>query len=328
MKEMGSHSRALWIIEAGRAEIQSASCADLPGHYLIETLFSGISRGTERLVFRGRVPASEHQNMRAPFQEGAFTFPVKYGYSAVGRILSGAQAGQVVFSLYPHQERLSCPHADVVPVPTAVPPGRAVLAANMETALNILWDAGVLPGDRVAIVGAGAVGALVGYLAARIPGTEVCLVDTDLTRRELAETLGCCFATPENARDGLEGEADVVIHASATDAGLARALVLAGCEAVVVEASWYGTGQTTIGLGGAFHQRRLRLVASQVGRIPASHAARWTHRRRLETALGLLTDPRLDALISGESRFEDLPRDYAAILDAPGTLCHRVRYGD
>lgn len=328
MKDMVQHSRALWITEAGRAEILSASCEDHPDHCVVETLFSGISRGTERLVFQGRVPRSEHETMRAPFQEGAFTFPVKYGYSSVGRVMSGAQAGQVVFCLYPHQERFACPLAAAVSVPHAVPPGRAVLAANMETALNIIWDAGVMPGDRVAVVGTGTVGALTGYLAARMPGTQVCLVDIDPARAGLAESLGCRFALPPHAQETLGGEADVAIHSSATDAGLASALALAGCEAVVVEASWYGTGQTAIGLGGAFHQRRLRLVASQVGRIPANHAARWTYRRRLEAALGLLTDPALDALISGESRFEDLPRDYAAILDAPGTLCHRVRYGD
>jgi len=242
VKDMVQHSRALWITEAGRAEILSASCEDLPDHCVVETLFSGISRGTERLVFQGRVPRSEHETMRAPFQEGAFTFPVKYGYSSVGRVMSGAQAGQVVFCLYPHQERFACPLAAAVSVPHAVPPGRAVLAANMETALNIIWDAGVMPGDRVAVVGTGTVGALTGYLAARMPGTQVCLVDIDPARAGLAESLGCRFALPPHAQETLGGEADVAIHSSATDAGLASALALAGCEAVVVEASWYGTG--------------------------------------------------------------------------------------
>lgn len=320
---MPQQTQAFWITGMGHGEIRPAVYSNTAGHCVIETLFTGISRGTERLVFDGRVPESEHDRMRAPFQEGEFSFPVKYGYCAVGRIISGPQAGQVVFVLYPHQVRFSCPLAAAVPVPGAVPPGRAVLAANMETALNILWDANVQPGDRVAVVGAGTVGALAGYLAARIPGTQVCLIDVNADRANLAERLGCGFATPEAA----QGEADVVIHASASDAGLGTALALAGCEATVVEASWYGSGHTSVALGGAFHQRRLRLIASQVGRIPAGHAARWTYRRRLETALGLLADPALDAVISGESRFEDLPRDYAGILDAPGTLCHRVRYG-
>ncbi|MEI4232776.1 zinc-dependent alcohol dehydrogenase [Roseovarius sp. D22-M7] len=315
-------TRALWITGPERAEIRETHVAAGADDCVVETLYSGISRGTERLVFENRVPETEHRTMRAPFQEGDFPFPVKYGYSAVGRIAAGPDTGQLVFALYPHQARFACPKAAAVPVPPEVPVARAVLAANMETALNIIWDARVQPGDRVAVVGAGTVGALVGYLAARIPATDVCLVDVDAARVKLADRLGCAFAAPQDA----PGEADVVIHASASDAGLATALSLAGREATVVEASWFGTGQSRVPLGGAFHQRRLRLVGSQVGGIPADHVARWGYRRRLETALRLLADPTLDAMISGESAFEDLAQDYASILRAPDTLCHRVRY--
>jgi threonine dehydrogenase-like Zn-dependent dehydrogenase len=319
---MRTEARALWITGPRKAELGRADVAPGPGDCLIRTLFSGISRGTERLVFEGRVPESEYLTMRAPLQEGSFPFPVKYGYSAVGRIEAGPGAGQIVFVLHPHQTRFACSVAMAVPVPVTVPPERAVLGANMETALTILWDAQVQPGDRVVVVGAGTVGALTGYLAARVPGTDTCLVDVDPARAALAQTLGCGFATPDSA----PREADVVIHTSATEAGLGTALSLAGCEATIIEASWYGTQLTTLSLGGAFHQRRLRLIASQVGRIPAHRAARWTHRRRLETALRLLDDPRLDALISGESPFDEAARDYGDILYAQGTLCHRLRY--
>jgi len=319
---MTEAARALWITGPRRAEIGPAEITPGPGDYAVHTLFSGISRGTERLVFEGRVPESEYQTMRAPMQGGDFPFPVTYGYSAVGRIEDGPDAGRIVFALHPHQTRFACPQAMAIPVPPEVPPARAVLAANMETALNILWDAQVQPGDRVAVVGAGTVGALAGYLAARIPGTRTCLIDVDPTRTDLARALGCAFAEPHAAPD----EADVVIHASATEAGLATALALAGVEATVIEASWFGTRPTTISLGAAFHQRRLRLIASQVGRIPAHRAARWTYRRRLETALRLLDDTALDALISGESRFDTAAQDYAHILDASDTLCHRLRY--
>jgi threonine dehydrogenase-like Zn-dependent dehydrogenase len=317
-------ARALWLTGPRAAALGPAEVLPGPGDCVVRTLFSGISRGTERLVFDGRVPQSEYQTMRAPMQEGDFPFPVKYGYSAVGRVEAGPEAGRIVFALHPHQTRFACAPAMAVPVPADVPPDRAVLAANMETALNILWDAQVQPGDRVAVVGAGVVGALTGYLAARIPGTRTCLVDIDPARAGLAEALGCDFAAPDQAT----GEADVVIHASASDAGLATALALAGVEATVIEASWFGTRPVSVGLGAAFHQRRLRLIASQVGRIPAHRAARWSHRRRLEAALRLLADPALDALISGESAFEDVAQDYARILDAPGTLCHRLRYDD
>ncbi|MBQ0808584.1 zinc-binding alcohol dehydrogenase [Roseovarius sp.] len=321
---MSEGARALWIVAPGQVDLRPVAVEPGPGDVVIETLYTGISRGTERLVFEGRVPASEHATMRAPLQEGEFPAPVKYGYCAVGRVSGGAEAGQVVFVLHPHQTRFACPVQMAVPVPEGVPPARAVLAANMETALNILWDAQVAPGDRVAVIGAGTVGALVGYLAARVPGTDVTLIDRDDARAGLAAAFGCGFARPEAA----EGGADVVIHTSASAAGLGTAIAIAGVEARVVEASWYGSGETPVALGGAFHQRRLQIVSSQVGRIPASHAARWDYRRRMETALRLLASPVLDALISGETRFDDLPRDYAGILAAAGTLCHRVRYGD
>lgn len=318
-------ARALWIAETGRAELRAEPLRRPgPGEVLVETAFSGISRGTEALVLAGAVPDSERDRMRAPFQQGAFPFPVKYGYCAVGRVLAGSEAmiGRDVFVLHPHQDRFIVPEAMAVPVPEGVPAARAVLGANMETALNILWDAGAGPGDRIAVVGAGVIGALAGWLAARLPGAEVCLVDVEAARAELAAALGCGFALPDAAPPGC----DIVIHASATAAGLATAVAACGAEAVLVEASWYGMQEVSVPLGGAFHSQRLRIVSSQVGSVPPARRARWTHRRRLECALGLLGDPALDALISGETAFGGLAADYAAILDRPGTLCHRIRY--
>ncbi|MEY4985022.1 MAG: hypothetical protein RIR62_3288 [Pseudomonadota bacterium] len=315
-------AQALWCVAAGRAEHRPATEGE---GTRFRALFSGISRGTERLVAAGRVPPSEWDRMRAPHQEGHFPFPVKYGYAMVAEALDGPLAGQAVFALHPHQDRFRLPDAAVVPLPAPVPPARAILAANMETALNILWDSGAGAGDRIAVVGAGVVGALAGYLAARLPGAAVTLVDPE-PRADLARALGCAHALPDRARESAAGGADVVIHASATAAGLALALDLAGAEATVVEASWHGAGDTPVPLGGAFHSRRLRLVSSQVGSIPPARAPRWTHRRRLEVALSLLADPALDALISGETGFADLPAAYGAILSAPDTLCHRIRY--
>jgi threonine dehydrogenase-like Zn-dependent dehydrogenase len=203
-----------------------------------------------------------------------------------------------------------------------VPPGRAILAANMETALNILWDGGAGPGDRITVVGAGVVGALVGWLAARLPGAEVTLVDVEPRKATLAAAFGCAFLPPE----AVTPEADLVIHASGSGEGLVTAIAAAGREATIVEASWHGTGRVSLPLGGAFHSQRLRLVSSQVGALPAQRAPRWSHARRLAKALALLSDPALDALISGETALADLPRRYGEILADPGTLCHRVRY--
>jgi D-arabinose 1-dehydrogenase-like Zn-dependent alcohol dehydrogenase len=320
-------ARAFYAEGSGAGAIRTL---ELPspehGQVEVEALYSGVSRGTESIVFRGRVPPSEYQRMRAPFQDGAFPFPVKYGYASVGRVVAGERAlvGRTVFCLYPHQSRYVVDASDVVPVPLGVPPGRAVLAANVETAINGLWDAAPRLGDRVCVVGAGVVGSLVAYLAARIPGVVVELVDVEPGRRVLAERLGVRFAEPAGAR----GEADCVIHASGSPGGLGRALELAGDEAVVTELSWYGDRGVELALGRAFHARRLQLRSSQVGRIAPPQRARWSHRRRLELALSLLADPALDALISGECELDELPVVMYRITE-PGAgevLCQRVRY--
>jgi NADPH:quinone reductase-like Zn-dependent oxidoreductase len=318
--------QALWYVAPGRAEIRPES-VPAPGadQVRVRALYGAISRGTERLVFAGRVPESEHGRMRAPFMAGAFPFPVKYGYATVGRVEEGPPGlvGRNVFVLYPHQTVFVAPAEAVVPVPDGVPPSRAVLAANMETALNGLWDAQPGPGDRIAVVGAGVVGALVARLAARIPGTEVTLVDIDPARAALAQKLGLRFALPEAAPQNC----DLVIHASASAAGLATALRLAGLEATVLELSWYGAGEIPVPLGGAFHSQRLKLVSSQVGMVAASHRARWDYPRRRAAALALLDDPALDALLAPAIGFHDLPARLPAILEpAGGVLCQVISY--
>jgi 2-desacetyl-2-hydroxyethyl bacteriochlorophyllide A dehydrogenase len=322
------HTRQLWLRSPGDAVVLDRPIeAPVPGEVLVEALYSGISRGTESLVFRGEVPDSQHDTMRAPFQEGAFPGPIKYGYSSVGRVIRAPEAehleGRTVFCLHPHQDRYVVPAGAVVEVPEGVPSERAVLAANMETALNVVWDSDLSAGDRVVVVGAGVVGSLVAWLAAGFPGAEVFLVDVDEKKRVAAETLGLRLL----GKVPMDVHADVVVHATGTQEGAASALDAAGIEGRVVEASWYGTRAVALPLGEAFHARRLTLRSSQVGRLPPSRAPRWTHRRRLSKALELLGSEALDALISGESPFEDLPEALAAVSEHPGgVLCHRVRY--
>jgi threonine dehydrogenase-like Zn-dependent dehydrogenase len=261
--------------------------------------------------------------MRAPLMEGAFPFPVKYGYACVGRVETGPLAGRPVFALHPHQTLFDVPEGAAVAVPNDVPPQRAVLAANMETALNAVWDAAPVPGDRIAVVGAGVVGALVAWLSGSLAGAEVTLIDIDPARAALAKALGVGFATPDKAAS----DCDVVFHASASAAGLATALDIAGNEATVVEMSWYGTDAVPTPLGAAFHSRRLKLVSSQVGQVAASHRSRWSYRRRMEKALGLLADPRLDALLAPAIDFHDLPSQLSAVLSATGGApCPVIRY--
>jgi hypothetical protein len=319
-------AEALWYCGPGQANIRQESlAAPGTGEVRVRALYGAVSRGTEALVLAGRVPEGEFERMRAPFMAGNFPFPVKYGYATVGRIEGGTEAlhGRTVFTLHPHQNFFNIPASAALVLPEDLPPQRAVMAANMETALNAVWDAAPGPADRIAVVGAGVVGALVAYLCGRLPGAEVTLIDINPARAELAQKLGVGFAGPEAAR----GDCDLVVHASGNPAGLGTALGLAGEEATVLELSWYGDAPVAAPLGGAFHSRRLRLISSQVGRIAPSHRPRWTHGRRLAAALALLTDPRLDALLAPAVAFGDLARSLPDILDARnGILCQPVIY--
>jgi len=316
--ERGQVAQALWYVEPGRAEIRREALGAAANSVVVRALHGALSRGTERLVFGGRVPSSEFERMRAPHMGGSFPFPVKYGYSTVGRVEAGPEGlvGRIVFALHPHQDLFALP-AD------AVPPSRAVLAANMETALNAVWDGFPQAADRIAVVGAGVVGALVAWLCGKLPGAQVTLIDVVAARAETAKRLGVGFAAPDSApRDH-----DLVVHASGTAAGLATALAIAGDEATVLELSWYGAGDVAAALGGAFHSRRLRLVCSQVGRVAPSHRPRWTTQRRLASAIALLADDALDALIAPPVAFGELPGKLATIL-APdsGILCQLIDY--
>ncbi len=325
--QVNERADALWYVGPNRAEIRAETlAADVgPGEVRIAALYGGISRGTERLVFTGCVPVSEYSRMRAPFMAGDFPFPVKYGYATVGHVAAGPDAliGRTAFALHPHQTAFMLPADRIALLPADVPASRGVLAANMETALNALWDAAPGPADRIAVVGAGVIGCLCAWLAGKLPGAEVTLVDIDNSRAPVAAALGVGLAPPEAA----PVECDLAIHASASQAGLATALRLAGNEATVLELSWYGAGEVAVPLGEAFHSRRLRLISSQVGQVAPSHRPRWSHRRRLEAALALLVDPALDALIAPAVDFYDLPAALPRILTGPsGVLCQLVRY--
>lgn len=326
MPQKNLTARAFWVTAPGRGELLDGPLLDpKPNEVLIRTLYTGISRGTESRVFRGEVPPSQYQAMRAPFQEGDFPAPVKYGYCNVGVVEIGPAAlrGRTVFCLYPHQDCYVVPAAAVTLVPSRIPPGRAVLAANLETALNVLWDASPRLGDRVTIIGAGVVGCLIARLASRLPGCQIQLVDTDAAKETVAEALGVRWVAPDRA----EGGQDLVLHASGAPEGLAAALRLAGFEAVIVEASWFGTHPVNLPLGEDFHAKRLTIRSSQVGAIATAQRPRWNHPRRMSTVMELLDDPVLDAVFSGESPFVELPRVMAELSHNPqGVLCHRLVY--
>jgi NADPH:quinone reductase-like Zn-dependent oxidoreductase len=321
-------AHAFWLRAPGAGEIRPVTLpTPAEGDVTVRTLRSGVSRGTETLVFRGGVPPDQYAVMRSPFQEGEFPAPVKYGYLNVGTVEEGPAElrGRMVFCLYPHQTAYVVPAGAVTVVPDGVPPDRAVLAGTVETAVNALWDAAPLVGDRIAVVGAGMVGCCVARLLSRFPAVQVTLVDVDRSRAEVAAALGVAFALPSDARGGC----DLVVHASATSAGLQRSIELLAPEGTVIELSWYGDSEVRLALGGAFHSGRLALRASQVGTVSPARSGRRTTADRLALALELLRDPTFDALVTGRSRFDELP-DVMARLAAGSlpALCHTITYDE
>jgi NADPH:quinone reductase-like Zn-dependent oxidoreductase len=319
-------AHAFWLRVPGVGEIRPVTLPK-PGRedVLVRTLRSGVSRGTETLVFRGRVPPTEYAAMRAPFQEGEFPGPLKYGYLNVGAVEQGPAElrGRTVFCLYPHQTAYVVPAISVRLVPEGVPPRRAVLAGTVETAVNALWDAGPLIGDRITVVGAGMVGCCVARLVSRFPGTQVTLVDVDASRADVAAALGVEFALPSDADEGR----DLVVHASATSAGLQRSLDLLAPEGTVIDLSWYGDAEVRLSLGGSFHSGRLGIRASQVGTVSPARRNRRTATDRLTLALKLLRDPAFDALLTGESTFWELPDAMARLAEGSlPALCHTITY--
>ena len=318
-------ARALWTVAPGQAEIRDEALP-LPGagQALVRAVVSGVSRGTERLVLEGRVPPSQWAAMRAPLMAGDFPFPVKYGYASVGVVEDGPDdlRDRRVFCLHPHQDRFVAPASMCVPVPDAVPNRRAVLAANAETAVNILWDARPLVGERALVVGAGVVGLLAAALLARVPGFDLSVCDRDPSRAAVVEALGLRFCAPEAAPDGR----DLVVHASGEPGGLRLALGLAGFEGRIVEASWFGDREAMLPLGEGFHARRLSLVSSQVGAVAPAMRGRRSHAERLALALSLLEDARFDALLGPATPFEELPAALPGLLAAGGGGCPVVTY--
>ena len=319
---------AFWIDEPGVGALRRQPIARAgDGDVLVRTSYTGISRGTEASVFLGRVPISEHETMRAPFQEGDFPGPVKYGYLNVGVVEHGPEAlrGRTVFTLFPHQSAFVVPADAVIPVPRGVPARRAVLAGAVETAVNVMWDAAPLIGDRVTIVGAGMIGCCIARLIRGIPEVDVVLVDVDTSRREIADRLGVRFAEPGDS----PGDRDLVINTSGSEAGLQLALESVVTDGEVIEASWYGDRPVTLTLGADFHSRRLTIRSSQVGAVARRRRGTRTTRDRLTLALELLQDAAFDTLLTGHSPWHDLPAVMAGLATGPSAqLCHTIDWKD
>lgn len=308
-------SHALWFEDRHTGKIMEETVPPLAADMcLVKAQFSAISSGTERTVFSGDVPPVLHEEMRCPYMGGSFSFPVKYGYSLVGEVVAGPESllYKRVHVLHPHQTLAAVRCEDLLVLPENLPPARATLISNLETAITAVWDSGVHVGDRALVAGFGIIGSLVARLLSGIPGTEVYVTDSDPHKTGLATRMGFALYEPLQHPD-----LDVAFNASATAEGLQSAIDSLGTEGRVIELSWYGTHDVHLWLGDTFHSRRKAILCSQVSTIPAAMRTRWSRQRRRELAARLLCDPVFDQHISHVVRFEELPEVFDRLLTMP-----------
>jgi 2-desacetyl-2-hydroxyethyl bacteriochlorophyllide A dehydrogenase len=302
---------------------QGAGRALGPGEVRARALASGVSQGTELLLYRGEGPTPFDPSLDT---EGAPTYPRRYGYAWVGELTESRhdawRVGARVFALLPHGDEHTLPAERARALPEGVPATRAVLAANLETALTAIWDAALGLGDRVLVIGGGTVGLLTGLLARRAGAGRLALVEPSLKRREAALALGFDEALAP-ADHAARAEADVVFEASGDPACLDRAVASARTEGTVVVLSFYGERRHPVALGSDFHRRRLRLCSSQVSAVPPSKAPRWSHARRFELVTALLADARLDGILEPVA-FDEAPAVYARLAADPGSALQVV----
>jgi 2-desacetyl-2-hydroxyethyl bacteriochlorophyllide A dehydrogenase len=318
--------RELWFVGPRRVEVRLGSplAALAKGEVKARALHSGISQGTEILLYRGEGPRLFDPSLDAP---GAPLFPRRYGYAWVGEVSEsqarGFEPGQRIFSLRPHGDVHVLQSRDVRHIPDEIPSARATLAANLETALTVVWDAGIALGDDVVVLGGGVVGLLTSMLAKKAGAARVRLVEPSLRRRRAALALGVDGAYAPEA-DKPCGDADVVIEASGDPACLDGAILHAGQEAIVVVASFYGERRSPISLGAEFHRRRLMLRASQVSHLPPAKTPRWDPERRFARVLDYLRDERLDSLLDPPVQLGEAPAVFARLDADPGSSVHTI----
>jgi len=296
---------ALWHLSPQESLIRTQPVPSIgDGQCRIEASYSLISSGTETLVASGQVPAELHHSMQVPYMDGDFSLPVKYGYSLVGKVVEGSQSllGKYVHLLHPHQSDCVVNEKDVTVIPKGIPPERAVLASNLETALNAIWDSGLSAGDRVLVVGMGLVGSLVAHFSRQFPATQVQVAENNSVRQTLVNKQGFQLHNPPDT------PFDVAFHTSGSSTGLQTCIDAVGNEGKVTELSWYGIRSAEIKLGGSFHQQRKQIISSQVSQLPPHQQARWDYRRRKQTVLELLQDNRWDQFLTATVDFADTPQ--------------------
>ena len=327
-------ARAVHFVAPRRVELREVELPEVSeGHILVATEWSGISSGTELLAYRGEVDPDLPLDETLGALAGTFTYPFRYGYSAVGRVVQPAapfEEGQRVFAFHSHQDRFVADARQVVAVDD-LDPRAATLYPTVETALQVCLDASPRLGETVVVVGLGAVGILVAVLLAR-SGAVVLGSDPEQARQAAARAVGVRAIDPDDVPEVVAAEtgrrgADLVVEVSGNPQALAGGLGLLAHEGTAVICSWYGTKPVSLPLGAAFHRRRLALRSTQVSTLPAVLTARWDRRRRAELAWRLARELPLAVLATHAFAFEQAAEAYACADRKEGGLIHAaLRY--
>ncbi len=306
-----------------------------PNQVLVETLASAISPGTELLVYRGEAPTDIPVDATNPALAGKFTYPLRYGYAAVGRVtavgskVASEWQGRCVFAYNPHESHFFSPPEELIAVPPELSPVEGTLLPNMETAINFLMDGRPLVGEQVAVFGQGVVGLLTTALLAQFPLTSLVTLDPIPLRRETSLSLGAHTAldpTIPNAlsrlyealgRGGAYEGADLTYELSGNPAALDQAIAASGFNGRVVIGSWYGQKQASLSLGGRFHRSRISLISSQVSTISPGLGSRWNRPRRWQTALQMLQQFRPVQLVTHHLSVHQAAQAYALLDQTP-----------
>ncbi|WP_138497947.1 zinc-dependent alcohol dehydrogenase [Nostoc sp. PA-18-2419] len=302
-----SQAYAYWLVSPSVGEIRETSVTALPKEPLfLETLYSGISPGTERLVGLAKVPEECWETMRCWYMEGSFALPLKYGYSLVGQADEASNQGKRFFVMHPHQSRVVVESSDALELPDWLPSKRATLIPNTETALNAVWDAEVSQDARILIVGGGIVGILISFVLSKEYGIGADFLEQDKQRIQYLEQLPW-LQNSRLATDFKEDNYNIVFHTSASACGLQSAIDALTFEGRCIELSWYGTQSVSLQLGGSFHYQRKQIIASQVSAIAKPMRNLIDYRQRKERVLQLLGDAAVDILLEPVIAFKDLP---------------------
>ena len=316
---------SLWLENKNKPKIKKKLLrpSNKPNTLIIKTLYSGISKGTEKLVSSGFVGKDQYKIMKSPFQEGTFSFPIKYGYINVGKVINGPKKllHKNTFALYPHQDLFEINSKEVQILNESNNPKKYLLTANMETAINIFWDTQASNKDKIVIVGMGSVGILTAYYFKLQNYKNVFICDSNLKKKKFATLLGLNFKDFKSIKD-----IDVVINTTSNYQIINKSFNKLNLEGKIVEASWYGNKKGIINLGGNFHSKRLKLISTQVSNIPKYLSNKHNYKSRLKLAIKALSSNKLLKLVNTESHFNNLEEDYVSIINNPDSIMHAIKY--